>query len=96
MAKSEHLTKALDIEHGGVVTKVLPENPAKLVRIQPFTTATNQGDVIVAIDDLPIRSVDDIVAYFNKKRSGYNVTIYVVRNENNLKLKIDQGASPEA
>ena len=96
MAKCEHLTKALDIEHGGVVNKVLADNPVKLVRIQPFTTVTNQGDVIVAIDDLPIRSVDDIVAYLNKKRLGDYVTIYLVRNENNLKLKIDQGAWSEA
>ncbi len=93
---SEQLSETLDIEHGGGVTKVLPDNPTKLVSIQPFTTATNQGNVIVTIDDVPIHSGCDMVTYFNKIRPGDDVKIYVVRNKNNLKLKVDLGEWPDA
>ena len=92
---SEQLSKRLDIDHGVVVTHVLPDSPAKQVGIQPFSIATNPGDVIVAIDDVPIHSVDDMVAYFNKKCPGDDVTINMVRNGNNLKVKVDLGEWPD-
>ena len=91
---SEQLSKTLDIKCGVVVTHVLPNSPVKQVGFQPFSAATNQGDVIVAIDDMPIHSVDDMVGYFNKKRPGNDITINVVRNGNNLKVKVDQGKWP--
>ena len=90
------LSKTLDIRHGVVVTQVLPDSPAKQVGIQPITTATNQGDFIVAIDDMPIHSVDDMVAYFNKKRPGDDVVLHIVRNGNALKVRVGLGEWPDA
>ena len=92
---SEQLSKTLDIKYGVVVTHTLPNSLAKQVGFQPFSAATNQGDVIVAIDDMPIHSVDDMDAYFNKKRPGDDVTINVVRNGNNLNVKVDLGKWPD-
>ena len=39
------------------------------------------GDVIVGIDDKPIRKIDDLLSYLDKeKRVGENVTLSIVRN----------------
>jgi serine protease Do len=39
------------------------------------------GDVIIGIDDKPIRKIDDLLSYLDKeKRVGENVTLSIVRN----------------
>ena len=92
---SERLSKTLGIDHGVVVTQVLSGSPAMQARIQPFRSVTNQGDVIIAIDDLPMGSVDDMVSYFNSKRPGDEVTLLLNRSGRELHIAVTLAAWPD-
>lgn len=92
---SEQLSQSLGIDHGVVVTQVLSGSPAKQVGIQPFESITKQGDVIIAIDEQPVSSVDDMVGYFNTKRPGDGVILSLNRNGNELKVDVTLAEWPD-
>jgi serine protease Do len=53
------------------------------------------GDVIVGIDDKPIRKIDDILSYLDReKKVGENVTLSIVRNEQIEKLDLTLANRP--
>ena len=53
------------------------------------------GDVIIGIDDKPIRKIDDLLSYLDKeKKVGENVTLSVVRNGQTEKIDLTLAARP--
>jgi S1-C subfamily serine protease len=53
------------------------------------------GDVIIAIDDKPIRKIDDLLSYLDReKKVGENVTLSIVRNGQIHKLDLTLVARP--
>lgn len=92
---SEQLSEMLGIESGVVVTQVLAGSPAKQAGLQPFRSLTNQGDVIISIDDTPIGSVDDMVSYFNRKRPGDDVKLLLNRDGQELNIDVKLAAWPD-
>jgi len=77
------------VERGAVVTGIEEDGPAADVGFHPATsqasfagrpTATN-GDVVVAIDGLPVRSADDLVRIVSERlRPGQDAAFTVVRH----------------
>ena len=92
---SEQLSETLGIKQGVAVTQVISGSPAKQVGIQAFRSPTDQGDVILAVDDTPVASVDDMVAYFNRKRPGDDVTILINRGGTEMRIKVTLAAWPD-
>lgn len=62
---------------GILVTQVFSDSPARRAGLRPFSglTGENRGDIITAIDDVPVHSVDDMVKYLNYKNAGDDVTL---------------------
>lgn len=92
---SEQLSQTLGIASGVAVTRVLPGSPARQAGIRPFQSPEDQGDVILAVDDNPVSSVDDMVAYFNRKRPGDNVTILLNRGGTEMRIEVTLAAWPD-
>ena len=51
-----------------------------------------EGDVIVAFEGEPIRSVEDLFAQLRRRRPGDNVTVTVMRDGNRRELDVTLGA----
>ena len=57
---------------GILVTQVFSDSPAGRAGLRPFRGLTGdaRGDIITAVDDVPVHSVDDMVKYLNDKNAG--------------------------
>ena len=62
---------------GILVTQVFSDSPARRAGLRPFRGLTDEGrgDIITAVDDVPVHSVDDMVKYLNVKNAGDAVTL---------------------
>jgi S1-C subfamily serine protease len=70
--------------YGAIFTDVTPGLGAETAGLKPFEiaedgTPTQWGDVIVAVDDMAVRSFDDIRRALAGKKAGDKVTLRVVR-----------------
>ncbi len=85
---------------------VAPEGPAaaagivgikvKLIQNGPFTIQNldaDSADIIVKIDDLPVRSADDLLSFIEAKKAGQVVTLTVFRDGKlqKIPLKLSSG-----
>lgn len=70
----------LDVKNGAIVTEVAPNSPAEKAGIKV-------GDVITKIEDLDIRTANQIVTTMGFIRSGTEVNIEILRNNKLLTLK---------
>jgi len=53
------------------------------------------GDILTAIDDRPLRRVDELVIYLeNYKRVGETVTLSIVRDGRSMTLQVILGERP--
>ncbi len=73
---------------GAFVAQVMPGGPADQGGVK-------EGDVIVAIDDMPVRQFEDLVSYLvTQSEPGQKVTLTVVRNGKEVELTVKLGERP--
>jgi S1-C subfamily serine protease len=77
-----------DNQSGAQVTGVVPGGPADRAGVQ-------QGDKIVAIDNRPISSSDDVSAAVAAHRPGQQAKVTVIRGGNRRTLTVTLGTRPE-
>jgi S1-C subfamily serine protease len=75
-------------QSGSIVSSVVPGGPAAKAGIQP-------GDKIVAIDNRPISSSDDVSAAVAAHRPGQQAKVTVIRGGNRRTLTVTLGTRPE-
>ena len=63
----------LPVDHGVLVTKVAPGSPAE-------AAGMSDGDIILQVGNLQIRTIEDLVAEVHKHRAGEMVRVFAVRN----------------
>jgi S1-C subfamily serine protease len=84
VAASEGVHRALRLPEGVALVQVLPGGPAARAGLQPFTRARDGsivgGDVIVAINDEALKSLDDMLTVLEKHQGGQSVTLTLWRN----------------
>ena len=75
---------------GIYVTRVFANSPAQRAGLVPFRSLrdTTTGDVITAVDGVPVGSVEDMVSYFNARKPGDEVTLSVFRNSGSIELRV--------
>jgi 2-alkenal reductase len=94
----------LETEHGALVTETVSDGPSDRAGVrggdqtveipgfpEPIPTG---GDVIVAIDDVEIRGMDDIITYLQGTRVGQQVVLTVVRDGQTMTLPVELGERP--
>lgn len=94
----------LPVESGVLVAQAIPDGPAakagvrggdRTVTIQGLDLVVG-GDIIIAIDDRPIRLFDDLLAYLSRYTSpGQQVMLKVVRDGETLTIPVILGVRPE-
>jgi S1-C subfamily serine protease len=82
-AASEQVHRALRLPEGVALVQVNPNGPAGRAGLQPFTRARDgsivAGDVITAINDEAVGSLDDMLTALERRQPGEGVTLTVWR-----------------
>ena len=82
-AASEQIQRALRLPEGVALVQVSPGGPAAKAGLQPFSRARDgsivAGDVITAINDEPVASLDDLLTALEKRQPGETVQLGVWR-----------------
>lgn len=85
--------------HGVFVTTVVDGGPAQKAGLKEAVYNANRqlkgGDVIIALDDNPIRDIDDLILYLaENKIVGDHVILQVNRDGKTIELTAELGARP--
>lgn len=95
-AAPEQVHRALRLPDGVALVQVTPRGPADRAGLRPFTRAVDGsivgGDVITAINDEPVTSLDDMLTALEKRQPGETVSLTVWRNGRTRKLSVPLGA----
>ena len=90
---SRQMRETEGLPRGIYVTGVFSDSPAREAGVKAFTRfgSSGTGDVITAVDDVQVGSVDDMVGYLNTKIPGDAVTLTLVREgeERTVEVTLD-------
>jgi len=102
VAIDHELTSRLElpVDSGVYVVEVIPDSPAEKAGLRGSGTdergqPTFGGDVITDVDGQAVAKVEDLIAYFNGKKPGDEVSLSIYRGDKNLSIKVTLGEWPE-
>ena len=90
-------------QRGVLVSEVTPGSPAEQAGLKPSTTPKTLdgedinvgGDIIIAVDGVPIHHFEDLLAYlFSKTDVGQTITVTVLRDGQQVDVKITLAERP--
>jgi len=93
----------IDVPRGAIIDSITPDGPADRAGLRGSTENVEQfgetisvgGDVIVAIDDRPVRQFDDLLIHLVRtKRPGDTVRLTVVRDGEEQQVTVTLGERP--
>jgi len=93
----------LEKPQGLLIIEVIPDSPADLAGLQGGTQTVTigeqeilvGGDVIVGIDDQPVRKINDLVVYTERnKRPGDSIDLTIIRDGNQISMPLQLGERP--
>ncbi|MDY0340026.1 MAG: trypsin-like peptidase domain-containing protein [Coriobacteriia bacterium] len=79
----------LPVEEGAFIVEVSPDSEAE-------KTGVEAGDVIVAVDDGRIRTMDDLVLAVRRRTVGDEVTLTIWRDAEKIELVMKVGVKPDS
>ena len=92
-AVTRELADRMDFPKGIVITGIFADSPARRAGLTVFRGLTDDtlGDIITAVDDIPVESVEDMVSYLNSKIPGDEVTLTLFKlgSEREVKVTLD-------
>jgi S1-C subfamily serine protease len=90
--------------HGALVTSTVEDGPSdragvkggdRTVEVPGFAEAIPiGGDIIVAIDDVEVHGMDDIITYLQATRVGEQVVLTVIRDGDKVTIPVELGERP--
>ena len=81
------LARQLDREIGLLVVNVAPGSPAEQVGILV-------GDIVIALGEQPVHSIDDLLAILSNADSGAVVRVHIIRGGEGKDISVTLGESP--
>lgn len=76
------------VGQGAAIQAILPDSPSSKADLRP-------GDVVLAVDDVPVRDHFDLAVILFKQAVGKTLTLVVKRGEQTLKLAVTVGKQPD-
>lgn len=96
-ALPENVNAALKLPKGVGLVQVAPGGPAARAGLQPFRRGDDggvvAGDVITAVDDQPVATLDDLLTQLERHQPGDTVNVTVWRAGKSRKQAVQLGAS---
>jgi S1-C subfamily serine protease len=95
-AGSAGLTRSLNLPRGVAIVQVVPGSPGEKAGLQPFRRARSgeitPGDVITAVNDVPVADLDDMLNQLEQRQPGDTVTLTVWRAGQTRRLPVVLGS----
>jgi S1-C subfamily serine protease len=95
-AGSQQLHRALKLPQGVAIVGVGRGTPAAQAGLQPFSRGSRgeivMGDVITAVNDEPVKDLDDMLAVLERRQPGQPVQLKVWRQGRVLTVEITLAA----
>ncbi len=92
-AVTRELADRMGFPKGIVITGIFADSPARRAGLTVFRGLTDEtlGDIITAVDNVPVQSVEDMVSYLNSKVPGDEVTLTLFKlgSEREVKVTLD-------
>jgi len=90
----------LPVDSGVYIVEVIPDSPAEKEGLRGSGTnergqPTFGGDIISDVDGQTVASVEDLIAYFNGKKPGDEVSLSIYRGDKTIIIKVTLGEWPE-
>lgn len=93
----------LSVQRGAYIVDVPSEGPAASAGLQGASSETEVdglpikvgGDVVVAADGEPIRSMDDLILFISQHQPGDQVALTVVRDGEQIEVSVTLATRPE-
>jgi len=86
----------LPVDSGVYIINVVKGSPAEEVGLVKSALdnqgePTGGGDVITAVDGVPVTKVEDLLSYFNRKQPGDKVSLSIYRGYNQITVPVELG-----
>jgi serine protease Do len=89
----------LQVESGVYIISVIAKGPAEKAGLKAGGNTQGEpaagGDVVTAVDNTPVKKVEDMLSYFNSKQPGDTVNLSIIRDGKQQSLPIVLGEWPE-
>jgi S1-C subfamily serine protease len=93
----------LPVSQGILVSEVAPGSTAELAGLRGGREAVRYGrsliyvggDIIVAVDKMPVTSINDLLGALEDKKPGESVEVKIVRNRKPLTLTVKLSQRPQ-
>ena len=96
------LVESLDLpaDRGVYVTQVIPDSPAEQAGLLAsgndfLRRPTGDGDIIVAVDGIPVDSVAALITLLNEHLPGDGIALNVIRDGEEIEVSVSLGEWPE-
>ena len=96
------LVESLDLPEGrGVyVTQIIPDSPAEQAGLLAsgndyLLRPTGDGDIIVAVDEVPVDSMAGLITLLNERLPGDGIALKVIRDKEEIEVLVTLGEWPE-
>ncbi|MER3415815.1 MAG: 2-alkenal reductase [Gemmataceae bacterium] len=76
---------------GAMILEVLPGSPAERAGLRPLRrsrTGRVLGDIIVAVDDNPVRKVEDLLAALDHRKAGDTIRLTILRDGEKITVEV--------
>ncbi len=80
-------SEGLPVTEGALVVAVTPDTEAEASGIRP-------DDLIVALNDEPIRSMEDLILHVRRHEVGASVTLHLYRDDRRIEVEMKVGIKP--
>jgi S1-C subfamily serine protease len=86
----------LPVESGVYIVNIIKGSPAENAGLtaggrDSQGEPTGGGDIITAVDNVPVTKVEDLLSYFNSKRPGDKVLLSVYRGDKQITVSVELG-----
>jgi S1-C subfamily serine protease len=92
---TDQLAKQLGVQ-GALIVRAMPNSPAHQAGLRSSYRDQDGrivlGDVIIAVDDRPVKKINDLFAHLEKYKVGDVVTLNLIRNGEKIQIKVTLGS----
>lgn len=90
----------LAVDHGAYIIGVAKGSPAEKAGLKESGLDNNRepasgGDIITAVDNVPVVKIEDLISYLNGKKPGDKVTLSVYRGNQQTTVSVELGEWPK-
>jgi 2-alkenal reductase len=88
---------SLTVERGVLLQLVIPDGPAGKAALRGSDGSGSGADIVLALDGLEVRDMDDLIVYLARTTVGQTVTLTILRDgkQQDIEVTLEEWPHPE-